>query len=435
MTDSFAIVGFSEPSLWSSCQSITSNLAESYRQAFGDHCQFFSVRRKYSPDPVTIRQTVQQIFESRPSRIILTDDPYPHPRPLIEELKKKFGAQMPPISFHVYGDFVLGAHEWKALEETLIGTKVSFIASSLRQANLVGSLIVDGAQNMEIAPFPVSENRFHFDAAIRSKTRADFGLNTDDRLLLYTGRMTSQKNVLRLLRETIASFRTERQPTFLFLAGVFDHLGDPFAPQLPLPGEFYEQFKRVLATVPEPFRNRIRFLGHLPSEKLFELYNAADLFVSLSTFHDEDYGMSPAEALMCGCRAVLTNWGGYAGFDQGLQTIKYVPVHLDGEGLFFDHDDVQKALSAKFETDTLEARLLRSKSFAAGFSISAVAKKLIEIHRDPPSEFHGFQSKMTELAERISNFALRWHPVFPDGMTANTFYSSIYSPYWGDHRG
>ena len=50
-------------------------------------------------------------------------------------------------------------------------------------------------------------------------------------------------------------------------------------------------------------------MGHLDPSELAHLYNGADAFASMSVHHDEDFGMSPVEALCCGTRQFLPSGG------------------------------------------------------------------------------------------------------------------------------
>lgn len=72
--------------------------------------------------------------------------------------------------------------------------------------------------------------------------------------------------------------------------------------------------------------DHIHFLGKLNSAQLLEAYNGSDLFVSFSTYNDEDYGMSVAEALSCGLPCLLSNWGGFSSFANYSQSVELVPV-------------------------------------------------------------------------------------------------------------
>ena len=74
--------------------------------------------------------------------------------------------------------------------------------------------------------------------------------------------------------------------------------------------------------------SRVKFLGNQASSDLVKIYHAADLFVSFSTYNDEDYGMAPAEAMCTGLPCLLSNWAGYSNFKDYSDQVKLVPIDV-----------------------------------------------------------------------------------------------------------
>jgi glycosyltransferase involved in cell wall biosynthesis len=242
--------------------------------------------------------------------------------------------------------------------------------------------------------------------------------------VVYSGRLTFQKNVLRLISEFS---RVNDSRAHLFLAGHIDHMGGPFQPAF-APGLFYMQFTELMDGLPNEIRQRVRCLGHLDHARLRALYNAADLFASLSTFHDEDYGMAPIEALFCGCPALLTDWAGYAGFDQKEGSIRYVRVHIDDHGLYLKSQDIIEGMQERLEQGPNPAnRLERSRLFQSRFSPSAIGAHLRRLHAQPPPMFTGYLPHADEFTKRFH----RPNGPFSDGMGKNSFYFKAYKSYLG----
>lgn len=77
-----------------------------------------------------------------------------------------------------------------------------------------------------------------------------------------------------------------------------------------MPNQFFGKARGLFQELPTSIQKRIFFKGSVPHKDLNLFYNAADLFVSLSLHHDEDFGMSVAEAMATGLPCVLTDWGG-----------------------------------------------------------------------------------------------------------------------------
>lgn len=111
----------------------------------------------------------------------------------------------------------------------------------------------------------------------------------------------------------------------LWLAGPWDNILLPYHGTRGLPGSYFTQFKSSLI---DKGLTNVRFLGDLDEEELLGVYHASDLFVSFSTFNDDDYGMSIAEALMCGLPALLTQWGGLPTFKKYSEHVDLVPVEF-----------------------------------------------------------------------------------------------------------
>ena len=426
--DRVAVIGFSDPSSWGSCQTITSNIKLAYRLALGQQQRAFEMGRRPLPQKV-LSQIIDEIFQFKPDHIVFTDDPYPHPAPTLLALKNRFGPSLPPITVHVYGDFVLGTREWTRIENELIRLRLRFLTASPSQKKLLENLFKQKTGVVEYCPFPVDSSRYYFDPKIRAKQRYAFGLSSSDRLFVYTGRMTYQKNVLRLIASCGNLMRSNRRVR-LFLAGSFDQIGGAYQIQAPALGEFYSNFSRIIAELPRHVQSRLRFLGNLRPDELLPLYNAADAFISFSTYHDEDFGMSPAEALICGADACLTAWGGYPGFSQGAQHIKFVPVGLDSQNLFFEEESVVSGLQQCLRRAGERERFERAAKFANSFSVEAVGRALAAGLGQLPPPFTGFSSMMLELAHRMDLFFGAQSEVFPEGQRRGTFYDKLYRSYW-----
>ena len=69
----------------------------------------------------------------------------------------------------------------------------------------------------------------------------------------------------------------------------------------------------------------MEFLGYVPDSRLAKLYSGARAFLALAT--DEDFGITPVEAMLCGTPVIAYRGGGY------LETV------IEGKtGVFFKPD-------------------------------------------------------------------------------------------------
>ena len=104
----------------------------------------------------------------------------------------------------------------------------------------------------------------------------------------------------------------------------------------------------------EPQKN-VEVLGQVSDKELVKLYSQAKAFLALS--RDEDFGITPVEAMACGCPVIAFNGGGYK------ETV------IDGRtGILFDDYSVEGLWRAikKFETIKIKPSdcLAQAKKFS-----------------------------------------------------------------------
>ncbi|MGZ3807168.1 MAG: glycosyltransferase, partial [Bacteriovorax sp.] len=117
----------------------------------------------------------------------------------------------------------------------------------------------------------------------------------------------------------------------------------------------------------------------------------SDMFISLSLYHDEDYGMSPAEAMACGLPTLLTDWGGYSSFASTAWPCQLVPVKITEFGLQINTTSIQEFYKAQKESNINDADRERwSKEFLNVFSIKNSVLELEKILAAPFHPFSGF---------------------------------------------
>ena len=141
-----------------------------------------------------------------------------------------------------------------------------------------------------IAVVPTGVNLEHFAPGDPVAARRALGFASDDRILLYVGRLDREKSVGRILAAFERVVGTVRRARLLLVGH----------------GTEAEALQRQARAL--PVGNRIVFLGVRPHQALVECYRAADLFLFAS--ETETQGLVLAEAAACGIPAVTVSGPG-----------------------------------------------------------------------------------------------------------------------------
>lgn len=422
-----AIIVSRDPSVWGSCRVITPNIEMTYQKLFGNDANYFN----YAPEmpPMDIWRLAKDILRSKPERLVFIDHA-PHPELLLVAMNDLMsglssrGAALPPVYVHVYGDFTLYVPNWVRTEAVLKKTRVELICASDRQRRLVSNMVKE-PEGVSKCPFPLDPKVYYFDPVLRAKVRAELGIADDEHLMLYTGRLSMQKSILRLTTEFRKLRRNLSFKTKLLLAGNFDDLAAPLFGCFSPKGYYYLSWRETLNQGSPEQASAIQYLGNFGPDRLVGLYNAADTYISLSLHHDEDYGMSPAEALFCGARTILTDWGGYASFADGTAACRLVPVSIAKQGLSISVQALRVAMFHQVMSQrTDEERLEQSRRYQARLSVDAAVDILSKLHARRPAAFRGFTKTAYTLAQRFQS-----RVPFPTGPERGGFYEEIYAAY------
>ncbi|MEJ2441750.1 MAG: glycosyltransferase [Patescibacteria group bacterium] len=113
------------------------------------------------------------------------------------------------------------------------------------------------------------------------------------------------------------------------------------------PAGYYTEYK----TLQKLAKKNVEFLGYVSDKKLTQLYAGAKAFLALA--QDEDFGMTPVEAMMMGTPVIAFRGGGY------LESV------VEGKtGVFFDKPEVNSLIKAikKFEKSKIKAEDCRKQA-------------------------------------------------------------------------
>lgn len=128
---------------------------------------------------------------------------------------------------------------------------------------------------------------------IRKKSlRTGLGLPNENDVLLYTGRVTHDKNVLELL--DVYKLVASQHPCELVIC--YHYFSD----------EYLEMCKQKTHG-----NSHVHFVRHSTVDTLVKYYNAADVFLSTAVSEFETFGRAPLEAMACGTPPIISEYNGF----------------------------------------------------------------------------------------------------------------------------
>lgn len=393
-----AIISRDQKISWKSCQVISANIKSVYEK-LGTENRFFSFNE--NSNSYETYKVALSLIDYAPDIIVFMEHK-PHPRKLLEYyVQENKGTKLPKLIFHLFGDFPLNAKDWFSLGKLLINFDTKFLCASDSQVRFINKFVNISEKLVYKLPFPVDTNFYNFSEEKRESARKKYKVG-EEQLFLYTGRISHQKKVIELVNNFSSFLLSTKSDAKLYIAGDFDDLGIPYLEYEPCRNSYYMRYKRHFDKLPVEVKERITYVGNLNSDELLEVYSAADRFVSLSVHNDEDFGMSPAEALCCGLPSILTNWGGYSSFqlEEMKEACELIPVEIKDEKI--EHNEnifIKKLMMSSFKEVTSDERIRIGQNYSSEFSIESIVAKLKVIIDDDFITFSGFNGTLEKLAK------------------------------------
>jgi glycosyltransferase involved in cell wall biosynthesis len=428
----YAIINYGEESNWQSCRFILDNLQAAYKLV-PEQGQTFTLMKDMSQ--FEFLQKAKEIKKFRPEKLVILEHTASNLILILGALNIAYGeSKWPDIAFHIYGEFSLEPKAWKKIDKIIQGKNITFVCASTRQSSFFRSFLNPGS-HVVTCPFPVATSRFKFNQALREQIRSKLDLKNKF-TILYTGRVSYQKNVVNFIESTVEFLKKSNQiaDAKILIAGGFDNIKAPFFTQLGLAGEYQFRFETCVAKINSQFPGLVAYLGPQKNDDLLGIYCAADCFVSWSTFHDEDFGMAPIEALSTGLPAIITDWGGYSDFGQ-FEFCKTIPTEIQSTGVsilekkYFELLQNQIA-SFSASADLSASRAAKNTQVAEVFSPKSVSGKLAHSLKTASPHFYGFNSKLNFHESAIRNMWQKQGGYFSPSKV-DRYYFSNYGHYTG----
>lgn len=354
--------------------------------------------------------------------IIVFLESMPVPVKAVGSISKIKSLKAIPFIFHIYGDFSINTHKWNWMGLLLHERRVIWLTASAAQHGQLTQFLNPGA-DVRCVPFPVDGEFYN-----------PFSLRTDDsqggHRFLYTGRFSHQKNTL-LLLEWASEYLQKNSDVSFDFAGPFDDMGGGLWGLTEPDGWTASKWRTTLKKLPANVRARVRHHGNLPPGDVRSLAIRSDCYVSLSTHHDEDFGMAPLESLMCGSRAILSGWGGFSSFAVDADSVEIIPVKTVKDRITLNKRHFFSALDNVIETKrvSIEERYLRHLVYSAHFGIGAVSDMLKNMLHSPFHTFTGFSVFMQLQSDLVLKHWMFGGLVYKCPGSDDPVYERVYRSY------
>ena len=129
----------------------------------------------------------------------------------------------------------------------------------------------------------------------RNELRKKIGVNEEDTLVIYCGRLVHEKGVKEIINGVLS---TENEKIKLMLVG-----GSNFE------DSSLTEYVKELQKLVKDYSDRIFFIGYIPNNQLYQYYQAADVQV-LCSICEEAGPLGAVEGMMSGLPLIITDSGG-----------------------------------------------------------------------------------------------------------------------------
>jgi len=234
-----------------------------------------------------------------------------------------------PIAYFPLGEFPRGAIYYRGIYKYLRNYDTLLFSSSADLA-IFKTLVQFTPAKSEVVPFGIDYTRFSRRTfPDPAEVRNNLGIEDDEIVILYVGRVTREKNAHSIL------------PLFVDLCREFDNLrllivgpvsNSPFR-TFKVPKQ--QKVRSVTSSMVKLANDRVLFLGS-QSDVVPSIMACADIFINLTLHHDENFGLVNAEAMASRLPVIGTAWGGLQDVIEDGKTGFQVPTTVTRRGVRFD---------------------------------------------------------------------------------------------------
>lgn len=193
--------------------------------------------------------------------------------------------------FPIFGNLTIENVRWSKLASLLNGKTVKLWVASKAAHNQASKFF---------------KQEIIFEIPFLVKERVEPYQPSETINIIYAGRITPQKNIIELLKAFEQASKL-REDLRLHLAGDF-HAREFHLHSMESKG-FKELFLEMVSN-----NSHVTYHGNLNQNELRGLMAKSDYSISVSTYHDEDFGHSIAQGALNGHGLLLSNWGGHRNY-------------------------------------------------------------------------------------------------------------------------
>jgi glycosyltransferase involved in cell wall biosynthesis len=233
--------------------------------------------------------------------------------------------------------------------------------------------------SLAVAPLPIDLSSFieaarHTDSTIRDK----LGLTPEDHFILFSGRLTPQKNFHTLL-PMMASLRARGVRAVLVAAGY----ADSTTPTASNSGSYLNYLDALVERY--GLHECVRFVGPQPPDELPLWYSSASVVVTPTVMYDANFGLVAIESMASGTPAIVSDWGGLRDYvTDGITGYRMPTRLLDGGRAYVDWYAGLEAIAGLLTNpDRLAAMSTKAQeSAAARYCLQSVATQYRDLALD-----------------------------------------------------
>jgi len=235
------------------------------------------------------------------------------------------------------------------------------VVATLAELTQLRFLYKADVAKMVVIPPGVNVSRFY--PIPSDEAKMYIGLQPEDRMILFVGRIEPLKGVDTLLEAMSCLQMKESRPVHLAIIG-----GDPSAS----PEEMNVEMARLknLCEV-LGLDQSVVFLGVRDQDKLSYYYSAAEVVVMPS--HYESFGMVALEAMACGTPVIASEVGGLAYLVRDGETGFTIPAE--------EPETLCEKLSWLLNDDELHAKMsAQAAAYAQDYAWENIAKQIVDVY-------------------------------------------------------